>query len=833
MVPDDREAIQFGSFRLEPGRRQLTRGGAPVTLGARAMDILLHLTANVGSVVSKQSLMDSVWSGRTVEENNLTVNMAALRKALGRAPDGQPFIRTVTGRGYVFVGAPTATAVDPPAASGGSPSLPAAVPLIGRAAALAEVQGLLRTHRIVSIVGPGGVGKTVLALGVAQAVASAFPAGVFFADLSTVNDPARVSEAVTAVLAGGGGAGAGVNTATARLTALLRERQALLVLDNCEHVVEPVALLAGTVVAECPGVSILITSREGLFVQGEQIFRLAPLPVPDAVHLFAERARALNGFEMSQAHAPAVGAICARLDGIPLAIEMAVPRLKVLSPAQLAERLDERFRLLGAPGRGATPRHRTLQAMIDWSYDLLPPQEQSLLRTLSAFAGGASLDGIEAIAGQAGTDEVELLDRLTALADKSMVVVEATSPPRFRLLETIRQYAVRKAVEARETDLPSRHAAYYSGVFSRAAADWPTTPGRAWLAAYAPDAENLRSALAWAFGPDGDSALGVRLVASTVPLWWELPETPVAEGQRWLAAAVGRVGPGTPADVHGWLRFGQSWRDFRFADRENLPAALEAVACHRAAADPAGLGAALWRAGSAALTTETADQAEAFLVEGEAVLRGLPPGKWLALALIRLGDLRFRQARHVAALASYQEGFALSRATDFWIGLVNGGSNMAELLLAMGEPQRALAQLEALRDELPMGRRTPLMGTLAAHYLVAGDTAEMRRAARETIDQGNAIGLVSAVAWMAEAVALLAASDGNLEGAARLAGYCRSVHPSLATRAGSLKTIAERLYEKLNAGLSSEVRDLLMAEGARWTLPAAADRARAVLGPPP
>ena len=245
------------------------------------------------------------------------------------------------------------------------------------------------------------------------------------------------------------------------------------------------------------------------------------------------------------------------------------------------------------------------------------------------------------------------------------------------------------------------------------------------------------------------------------------------------------------------MRFGQSWRDFRFSDVENLPAALEAAALLREAGDAAGLGAALWRAGSASLTRETIDQAEAYLVEAEAVLRVLPPGKWLALALIRLGDLRFRQGRHAPALASYQEGFSLSRSTDFWIGLVNGGSNMAELLFATGETERALRQLQELRDELPPSRRTPLMATLTAHLLVAGDIDAMRQAAREVINQGSAIGLTSAVAWGVEAVALLAATEGKAEVAARLAGYARRVHPSIATRAGSLKVVVERLYDGL------------------------------------
>ncbi len=814
-------------------------------LGARAMDLLLHLTANPGTVVTKQALMTAVWSGRIVEENNLTVNMTALRRALGDSTEGQPVIQTVTGRGYAFVGTILADEPQAGAVPAQGPSLPA-IPqlttrLIGREAALTELQTLVGTRRVVSVVGPGGVGKTALALHLAETLKADFPDGTGFADLSTVSDPARVAEAVAAAFGSGG---AGTNTATDFLTALLRDHKSLLLLDNCEHMVEPVAQLVNAIVASCPRVVILVTSREGLFVPGEQIFRLQPLPVPEdphsvnaqtalqygAVGMFVERAEAVSNFVLDNANAPIVAAICARLDGIPLALEMAASRLKVLSPAQLAERLVERFNLLGASGRGTTPRHRTLQAMIDWSYDLLSPGERSLLHCLSCFSGGASLAAIQALSGGAEADDVDLLDRLTALADKSMLTVDSATPPRFRLLESVRQYAVRKAVEAGEGALPARHAAHFADRFAEAALLWPTTPGREWLATYAPDAENVRAALTWAFGLSGDPETGVRLVASTVPLWWELTETPVAEGQRWMAIASAHLSAQTADVSRGWVRFGQSWRDFRFSDVENLPAAREAAALFRKAGDASGLGAALWRAGSASLTRETIDQAEAHLLEAERVLRALPPGKWLALTLIRLGDVRFRQGRLDPALASYQEGFTLSRSADFWIGLVNGGSNMAELMFETGQTDRALRQLEGLRDELPPSRRTPLMSTLAAHLMVAGDTEAMRLAASEVINQGSAIGLTSAVAWTIETVALLAASEGKADLAARLAGYARTVHPSIGTRAGSLRVLVERLYDSLSAQLSPERLELGLAEGGRWPAADAAARAREALG---
>lgn len=844
-MPNDDGAIHWGAFRLLPAQRTLLRDGVTVRLGDRAMDLLLHLAANAGRIVSKDALLQAVWPARVVSENNLTVHIAALRKAIEDNGDEPRIIRTVSGRGYMFSAeagpSPTPPPAPPPPVR---PPLLAFVPrpvtkLIGRDAALAELRNLTRTRRAITVVGPGGVGKTVLALHLAAELAPDFPDGVAFVDLSAVADPPRVSEAVAALLVGG----AGDNTATARLIAVLRGRQVLLVLDNCEHLVEHAAALVRDILATCPRVVVLATSREGLFLDGEAIFRLAPLPFPsepakvdaatalryDAVRLFVERAEAVAGFVLDDASAPVVATICARLDGMPLAIEMAAARLKVLSPTQVADRLNERFQLLAAAGRGVIPRHRTLQAVIDWSYELLPPEEQALLRALSTFVGGTELNAIQAVANEPGDSEWLLLDRLTGLGDKSLLLVEPASDRLFRLLDTVRQYAADKARACGENHWPARHAAYFADRFAAAARTWPVTADPAWLAAYAHDADNLRGALGWCFGPSGDIGLGLRLVASSVPLWWSLPDTPLAEGQRWFETAAAHVRPDTPAEVRGWLCFGQSWRDFRFADVQNLPTALQAAAWFRTAGDATGLGAALWRAGSAALTQETADQAEALLTEAEAVLRNLTPGKWLALTLIRVGDLRFRQGRHAQALDCYQEGFALSRATQFWIGLVNGGSNMTDLSFAQGESDRALRQLLELRDELPVGRRTPLMGTLTANLLLAGQIEAMRAAATEAIDQSVAIGLTSALAWTVEAVGLLCATAGDIAAAARLAGYARAVHPSIATRTGSHKAVSDRLTALLTAGLAPAALAKALDEGRRWSPATAAEAARSVL----
>jgi tetratricopeptide (TPR) repeat protein len=362
-------------------------------------------------------------------------------------------------------------------------------------------------------------------------------------------------------------------------------------------------------------------------------------------------------------------------------------------------------------------------------------------------------------------------------------------------------------------------------VFERAEAEWPTTPTPAWLDTYGADTDNLRAALEWAFAPDGDPTLGLRLVASSYPLWWDLPQLPLHESRHWFDLAVPRIAADTPQEVAARLWFGASWRDVRFGDWENLPAAAQAVALYRRIGDPVGLGAALWRAGSALLTAETAGEASVYFREAEQVLRGQAPTKWLALCLVKLGDLRFRLGAFDVALAAYEEALRLSRETGHWYGLMNAGSNMAELLFHMDQRERALAQLRQLRDELLRGRRTPLMATLTAHLLLAGKTTEALTTATEAVTFARAIGLPAALAWTVEALGLKLALVGAIAPAARFAGYARATHPSVATRAGSRRAVYRGLNDLLLLHLAEDERARLLTEGAAWSEQRAAEEA--------
>lgn len=846
------DAVGFDRFVLVPDRRELFADGVPASLGLRALDILVHLVANRGSVVSKDALLRAVWPNRTVEENNLTVHISALRRALGDGREMARFIQTVPGRGYRFVApvhpvgpgemAPGAVAPRTSPLHSTTNVAEPATRFVGRDAELADIKRRLSLHRLVTITGVGGIGKTRVAMRVALDLVNDHPDGVWLVDLAPINDPALLVETIAAVFHLGGEA-----RSLERLVGFLARLRLLLVLDNCEHLITRAADVARAILAECPGVTMLATSRESLAIDGENLYRLPALPFPDqarpidaasalrhdAVRLFVERATAtIEGFVLDDAVARDVARICARLDGIALAIEMAVPRLRVLSAAQLADRLNERLQLLTSHNRTALPRHRTLRAVLDWSHELLSEAERALFRRLAVFAGGANLEAVVAVAAEAGGDDWDVLDLLTALVDKSLVLADiAGRAPRYRLLETTRHYALEKLAERGETWCRRTHAAHFATVFERAEAEWPTTRTAAWLEAYGADTDNLRAALEWAFGPDGDIALALRLTASSYPLWWDLPHLPLQESRRWLDLAIPHVTEATPARVAARLWFGASWRDVRFGDRENFPAAARAVALFRQLDEPTGLGAALWRAGSAVLTAETADEARPFFDEAERVLRSQAPSKWLAVCLVKQGDLRFRLGELNAALAAYEEALRLSRATAFWYGLMNGGSNMAELLLVLGQGDRALAQLRQLHAELLPGRSTPLVATLAGHLLIAGQVEAARDAVREVITFARASGLRGALGWAIEVLALILAEAGVLAQAARFAAWALMVHPSVATRRGGHRDVRTRLDAILAARLAEDERARLGAEGRAWTEAEAAEEADAACGP--
>jgi predicted ATPase/DNA-binding winged helix-turn-helix (wHTH) protein len=476
--PDEEHAICFGPFRLLPAQRLLLEGEKPLRLGSRALDILIALVERPSELVSKEELIARVWPHTFVEPANLTVHVAALRRTLNDGRGGNRFLINIPGRGYRFV-APIKMSEELEISPRQSPvvehahNLPAAViRLIGRQKVVCGLSAQLSRDRLLTIVGPGGIGKTSIALAVAEELVEHYRHGIRLIDLAPVENPLLVPTVLASAL----GLEIRAESPLPGVIATLRNKEMLLVLDNCEHVVATAAGLAAAVLRGAPGIRILATSREPLRTEGERVYRLPPLESPPtttgisaeaalrfpAVQLFVERAAATLGeFTLSDADAPVVADICLRLDGIPLAIEFAAARVDCFGITGLAARLDDRLCLLTNGSRTASPRQQTMRATLDWSYRLLTDSEKTVLRCLSIFSGDFSLRAAGAVISDDGRSNNTIFEQVTELVAKSLVNAEVSdAEPRLRLLQTTRAYAFAKLTESGEFDaVARRHAA--------------------------------------------------------------------------------------------------------------------------------------------------------------------------------------------------------------------------------------------------------------------------------------------------------------------------------------------------------------------------------------
>jgi predicted ATPase/DNA-binding winged helix-turn-helix (wHTH) protein len=535
-----RSVYASGECEVDLGRRELRVVGSPVPVGGRAFEILQILTESAGELVTKVSLMDRVWPGAVVNDNTLQMHIAALRKALG---PHRAVLKTESGRGYRLLGTWTvrhqgpATAVAPQQLRvferTRSTGLPAgATALIGRSTAVQRLRDLISAHRVVTLTGPGGIGKTALALEVASGLQSEFQDAAWLVELASLSDPGLVPTAVAGVL--GLRLGAGEISAEAVAHAV-GETNLLLIVDNCEHVIDAAANVVDAFVRMCPRAAILATSRETLRTNGEHVYRVPPLEVPavgeeerdqilahGAVELFTTRARALNSDLSLQAETlRAIGAICRHLDGIPLAIEFAAARAATLGVQEVAAGLRNRFAVFTIGQRTALPRHRTLRATFDWSYELLPEVERRLLRRLAVFSGGFALEAAVAVMDDVGFGAAAVTDGIANLVAKSLVLLgQSEIGNRWFLLETIRAYALEKLIKEGEVDTAARqHATYFRDYLVPIATNFGSGVPSIDVAAYAREIDNVRAALDWSFSTAGDVAIGVALTAAYVPVW--------------------------------------------------------------------------------------------------------------------------------------------------------------------------------------------------------------------------------------------------------------------------------------------------------------------------
>ncbi len=820
----------FGPWRVDVSGRRLLQADRPAKLGARAFDLLLALLQRRDRAVSKNELLALVWPGLVVEENNLQVHISALRKLLG--PQA---IATIPGRGYRFTLPVDDSGAAPAAAAAADAQAPAhaalgSVPLrtdtlIGRDVELRELTEWVTARRVVSVVGAGGIGKSRLALAAAQAMRAGFADGAWWIELAPLTDPSRLPETVAGALGMQLGSGRPPN---AGLAAALAGQQALIVLDNCEHLLEPVASLIDEVVQRADTVRFLVTTQEPLKIAPEHVFRLGPLRVPErdapaastaldrygAVALFVERARAVDpGFALSPENAEAVAQICRRLDGIALAIELAAARLPLLGIEGLRARLGERFRLLTAGSRTVLRRHQTLRAALEWSHGLLTSAEQTVFRRLGVFVGSFALESAQHVASDAALDGWAVLDALGQLVDKSLVVADAGAEPRYRLLETTRAFALEQLAAAGETQVVlRRHAAALLLLLQRLGAGHLRID-RVHVQAFDAEIDNLRAALDWAIGPDGDRSLALGLAAESDHVWFT--RAAQAEGLERLGQVMTSFGDDTSPTVAArfWLTYA------------NLGVFSTRLDCFEAAGRAAELYHGLRQRERtfealvvrAAIAGRRGDAGAALPALQEA--QRLEDARWPAQ---RRAALAFAQWIVALNLGRYEEARShalrqadLNREATNPLGEQLALGNAATCDVWGGHPARSIeplraviARLEAIGHGYAAGH---MLYNLAVALVLVGALDEALQQARRAYPLLRREG---DQAIMLSLLVRLAAARADPVGALRLSGYARRVRAELGLDAAQFAAWAE---QPIPPTVPASERERLFAEGAALT----------------
>jgi predicted ATPase/DNA-binding winged helix-turn-helix (wHTH) protein len=732
------ERYRFGPFELQPDKRRLLKDGATVSLRPRAFDLLVALVERAGHLVTKDELLARVWSKAVVEEAALHVQVSALRKVVG-----SDAITTVSGRGYQFTLPVTKVDGEANRASESKHNLPYQLTsFVGRAQEIAQLEELMTANRLVTLTGAGGAGKTRLAIEVASRLIDAFADGVWLVELAALWDPRLLPQAVAQALK--------VKEQPTRpvietLSDHLASKKLLLVLDNVEHLLEGCVQLVDRVLRRSPDVAVLVTSRERLGITGELTYRVPSLTVPETsetltpetalryegVRLFVERAKlARFDFELTAQNAPAVASICARLDGMPLAIELAASSLRLMSADELSQRLDQRFALLTDGSRAALPRHRTLRSMLDWSYDLLTEREKAILRRVAVFAGGWTLASAEEVCSGDGIDASDVIEQLTSLADKSLVVTdELAGATRYRMLETVRQYAVDRLHESgEESRWRGSHLACFVSLAEAFKWEQFGPQQQAWFARIEIEHGNVRAALAWS--AESSPAEGVHLAAA-LDLFWRL-HGHVAEGRQWLARLLDAFPIDGPMIERGRGLLGaaslaQTQGDYSAAKR----LMQESLALFREI--DYARGSLVVQTNLAGLATEQGHFPEAEVLWRESVdgARALGDRNALFSSLGGLAVVLHRQGQWAAGREKYEQALAMARedGAPWWIGSTLNDIGRAEC--DEGHPDLALQHLtEGLTILYRLGDRPGVIESLEGFAAVAAATAMPWRAAR-------------------------------------------------------------------------------------------------------
>jgi predicted ATPase/DNA-binding winged helix-turn-helix (wHTH) protein len=762
-----REVISVGSFQLDPTQRLLSKGDETIKLGARAFDLLLALADRPGEVVSNRELIASVWPGVFVEDVSLRVHIAALRKALEEDGVSATYLKNVPGRGYSLV-APVSRAARTDAPVEARPAQakyalpPPLARMVGRDDEVRAIREQLLATRFVTVTGPGGVGKTTVALSLAHELLKEFDGAVCFVELSPLGAPDLVAATVTAAFR----LPVDSQDPLPGLIAHLHGNKALLVLDSCEHVIAGAAAVAERLATEVPGLTILATSRESLRSEGEYIHRLPPLMSPPddgkltaaealaypAAQLFVNRIASAGVHQsLSNEDARIVGEMCRKLGGIALAIELAAGRVAAYGVRDTAALLDGQFSLLWPGRRTAPPRHQTLNATLDWSYNLLTESERTVLRRLAVFPGAFTLEAARQVAAE-GIGEDEVSEAIAGLVAKSLASSDMSGPvTRYRLLDTTRAYAARKLEEAGErVSVRHSHALHFCELL-RATAEDEIPPGGP--EASAADLDDIRAALRWAFDTGGAPLLGADIAAYSAPLW--LGMALFAEASDWMAKASATIidtgGAPTPQELRLHIALATT-ELFRTGYSESSVAAWNRTLERANALNalPAQLLAyiALWggeiRAARYVDALNTAEKCAA-LKDGTPDPRALIVGEWL-LGHSKHHVGRFAEARvhleRYLAIETPATRLEMIKQTGY-DRCVDGLSLLSNTLWMLGFPdqakataQRAVAEARALGLALPFG--IGMTWALLHDWLTEQDRHVIEHDAVELLEQSRA-----------------------------------------------------------------------------------------------
>jgi predicted ATPase/DNA-binding winged helix-turn-helix (wHTH) protein len=814
-------------------RRNAAAGEVRLDLPPKSFDVLRHLVENAGRLVTHDELLSAVWGDVHVQPEVLKSQILAIRNALSDKSASPRFIETRRGRGYRFIG--KMDGIAPSAPSPETNLRQYLTGVIGRQAELAELQKCLNDHRMVTLIGPGGVGKTRLAVELGRRVLPDFPGGVWLIDLAPLSDPAQVVTAVATVLR----LDASTAEAAARaIAATLLRRRSLMIFDNCEHLASAASDVIEALLTGVPGLSVVATSQQALHLDAEQLYLVQPLSVPPegtvaiggfgAVDLFVERAnRADRLFQLGPANEAGIAEICRRLDGLPLALEMAAARLRMLGVEGLREGLDHRLKLLKGPQHADEVRHRSLRAMVEWSHGLLDPEERHLFHCLAAFPASFTLEAAVAVDG--GADRWTILDALDRLVDKSLVTIEGGDPPRYRLLETIRLFAGEGLRDSGDSDtVAERHARHFVNILDRAYVAWETTPDEDWVALYRPEIDNLRAALEWALAAPERRAIALALGASGLHLFHVLSS--VAEGLRYFEKLVPLIDQDMPPSLAaGLLRHAYCY--FRDMPEPTVLAHLErAASLYRELDDRVNLGAALTWVGYSYTRQGRTEHAKAVFAQASELIGRSSLSKsrmalyqnigWNALLTDQIAEGRKCFTQLLNITRTLKSRYAV-RATLL----------LALLEYGAGDVDRAI---EVGREAVHEARSVPglslgyALANLAAYLLARDNPGEARGCLEEAFARFIAAGSHDPADLQVWAV--LVGLEGRLADAARLIGFTDAERVRTAQL---LWKTEERLHSELSrqleAGLPAAELASLKEEGASWTKPAAIEFVRSRL----